>query len=156
MPRPCFSRNHSNYYAVAPYCFFKDHFVARGCPIFIIFFSVCCSFYLFISKQLSIHFHNTTVNVEPLSPTNFEKIAPYLKSNVFSYFGSLRLLFYFLIFLLLFGYPLLPPGQNAQILIVLGAIVSRCWCRFCRFVFEVSFPKTSSHKRMKPETTTNL
>jgi hypothetical protein len=63
----------------------------------------CAMFYMsFLSHLL--------INAQPLSPPIFEKIAPYFKNNVFSYFGCLRLRFlYLFIFVLIFGCPFPPP-----------------------------------------------
>ena len=43
---------------------------------------------LFVIQHLYRFFHNTTVNVKPLSPPIFKKIAPHFKKLVCSYFGS--------------------------------------------------------------------
>ena len=67
-----------------------------------------------------------------MSPPIFEKIAPDRENNVFSYFGSLRLrFFYFYIFVLIFGCPFPPP--LAQI----GPICGRLRSRFCSVLVEV-------------------
>ena len=69
--------------------------------------------------------HNTTVNVNPLSLPNFEKLAPHFKRkrSIILFLLRLRCLFsHFFIFLLISGYPLPhPPGQ-------IGPICGRFGC----------------------------
>ena len=90
-----------------------------------------------------ILFHNTTVNVQPLSPPFFEKIAPQLKN---SYVFSLLFFafdFFFFIFSLIFGYPLPPWARLVPFLIDVGAI-------FVRFCYKLSNDEGGNDKTTPP------
>ena len=146
MSRPCCLRNHSNYCAVGTYCFLKGRFLAQDSPIFVFLcFSVC---YLFLNIFITI-FHNTTVNVQPLSPPNFEtkKNAPYLKTkNIFICWVLCVCVFYFFIFVSIFRYPFPPLGQNAQCLIVWCVFLIDVGAVFGRFVSSFPFKKRQTIK----------
>ena len=73
---------------------------------------VCFSLCYVLHAICIIFVHKTFVNAQPLSPPNFEKIAPPFKNNVFFYLGSLRLRFLLCIFLLKFGYPPWPDWSH--------------------------------------------
>ena len=80
LPRPCPSRNHDNYCDVGTYWFFKARFSLK----MLINFRICLfSVSFFLPSILITIFHKTTVNVYPLSPPVFEKIAPQLYKNGF-------------------------------------------------------------------------
>ena len=75
--RPCFSLNHSNYAAVGPYWILKRRFGMKVCS----FFHIFLIFRLYIiSPFFTPLFHKTTVNVQPLSPPVFNKIATHSKN----------------------------------------------------------------------------
>ena len=75
--RPCFSRNHSNYWVVGTYCFFKGRFSDGDRFIFDVFY-VSLRYVLY---NMSITFlQKNLVNAHPLSPQFFEKVAPHSKN----------------------------------------------------------------------------
>ena len=75
----------------------KDEFFQN-----IIFSMMICYFTVFSAFRCAMFYmsffitfvEKASVNAQPLSPPNFEKIVPHFKNNVFSYFGSLRLRFF--------------------------------------------------------------
>ena len=83
LARPCFSRKHSNYYAVETYWFFKCSFLAHDWPklVFVLFFCV-----LFLPSMFITILHNNTVNVRPSSPPLFMKIGPHFNTICFFLF----------------------------------------------------------------------
>ena len=104
--RPCFSLNHSNYAAVGPYWILKRRFGMKVCS----FFHIFLIFRLYIiSPFFTPLFHKTTVNVQPLSPPVFDKIATHSKNLRFFILLYLRLHFFnLLLFLLICRSPLAP------------------------------------------------
>ena len=75
--RPCFSLNHSNYAAVGPYWILKRRIWMKVCTFFHIF--LIFRLYM-VSPFFTPLFHKTTVNVQPLSPPVFNKIATHSKN----------------------------------------------------------------------------
>ena len=107
------------------YLFLEGHFFDGYWLFFSFFcFSLCYVLYYII---ITFFRKNTTVNAQPLSPPNFEKIVPLKNQKSVSHVGSLRSRFFNLfIFLLIFGYPLpLPWARLVQLVIDFGAMFVR-------------------------------
>ena len=148
MPRPRFLRNQGNYCAVGTYWFLQGRLGGSRLANFL--FSVFQSC-IFLPNILITIFHNTTINVKPLSPPTFEKFALHFKTIIFIMLALCVPLFSLVHIVVYCRVHLAPSmGQNAPFLIVGGAIVGRCWCRVGSIRFKISFQKTSNHKRMKP------
>ena len=114
MVRPCFSLNHSNYAAVGPYWILKRRFWMKVC-------SFVHSFLIFrlyiISPFFTPLFHKTTVNVQPLSPPVFNKIATHSKNLRFFIlfvfgFACFQLVVIFVDFQIPFGTQLVQNGMK--------------------------------------------
>ena len=114
LPRPCFHETVVINVPLGPTVFFFLVFGIEIDPLFFICFSVC-----YLLPHICITtFHNTTVNAKPLSPPNFEKIAPQLKRKKrFSLFWFVGFAFCFYIYLKVcrFSGTPSPLGQNASI-----------------------------------------
>ena len=90
-------------------------------------FSVLSDFLCVICMCLAFC-HNTTVKAESLRPSPFEKIAPHVKTNMFSHLGSLRLWFFYFYIFVDFRVPLPPPWARLVAFVAeCGAIVGRFW-----------------------------
>jgi hypothetical protein len=90
--RPCFSRTRVILVPLGPSVFKNIIF-----PMMIGYFSVFSAFRCAMFYVIFITFvEKTSVNAQPLSPQIFMKIAPDFKNNVFYYFASLRLRFFYL------------------------------------------------------------
>ena len=109
-------------------------------------FSLCYVLYaiciIFVDK--------TTVNAQPLSPPNFEKIAPHFKNNVFSYFASLRLRFLLFHIFVDFRLPL-PPFPLGQI----GPICDRFWSHVCSVLVEAGERRRRKRQNITGTSTTD-
>ena len=112
--------------ALGPTGFVRSFFFCSRSKYFSFLWVFCV---IFLPSVFITSLHNTTVNVAPLSPPEFEKFVPHLKTTCFFWFVCV-LLFFFVV-LLIFGYYLpLPIGQDVQFLIVLGTMLGWFWCRF--------------------------
>ena len=92
------------------------------------FVCVLCAM-CYITFSPFIDFHNTTVNVAPLSLPILEKIVPHFKECVCSSVGSLRLR----VFCFVFSRNPCPPPPLGQI----GPSVGRMWCHCWSMLIEV-------------------
>jgi hypothetical protein len=98
------SLNNSNHRTVGTYWFLKRRcwMEVCSCYVFVCFF---CDYIFAICKPF---FHKTLVNVQPLNPPLFEKIAPHSTNYEFSCFFFAFAFLFLLLFLLIFGSPLAP------------------------------------------------
>ena len=126
--RPWFSRNQSNYCTVGTSWLLKGHLFdgdwlicCFGCV------SLC---YVLYNMFIIYFFHKTSVNAQPLSPPCFEEIAARKKKTILICVFAFAFV-QFLIFLLIFGYPLPTPWTRlAQFWIDVGTIVGPTFPRF--------------------------
>ena len=151
--RPCFSLNHSNYAAVGPYWILKRRFWMKVCS----FVHIFLIFRLYIISPFFTHlFHKTTVNVQPLSPPVFNKIATHsknLRSFIFFYLGLH--VFNLLLFLLIFRSPLAPSwcrmGWKWCQILILWVVF---WYNFvprCQKRTQPTTPRTFSFVTLAPK-----
>ena len=126
-----FSRNHSNPRAVGTSWRLKGH-LFNGDWLIVCF---CCVSSCSVLYDMFITlFQNISVNAQPSSPSFFAEIAAHKKGEVFFSLLCLRLrLFYFCLFLLIFGNPLPTPWTRlAPFGIDVGTIFGIIFPRFRR------------------------
>ena len=105
------------------------------------FFCFCFSVCYLLCNLPIILFYNTTVNVDPLSLPNFEKVVPHFEQIVCSHAGSLRLrLFLSYFFVCWFSdIPCHPTGPD-------GPILGRFGCHVWSIFWSLKFRSPRSWK----------
>ena len=129
LPRPCFSRNHNNYFAVWTNGFLKV-IVSIEIGSFSVF--VCFSLVYVLYTIFITFVHKSSVNAQPLSPPIWKKFSPlFKKRKAFSLILFLLrlILFTFYICSLFFEYPLPPPpwARLVRFVVDFGPTIVRFW-----------------------------